>query len=327
MRTIVWVGSAMAALLLAIVAIVVLNGSPPAPPPATAAARPAPNPSSSAPKRAAAAAPAVPVKPSFDIVRIDPTGAAVIAGRGAPGDTVRVLDGDKPIGEATADARGEWVVLPAAPLPQGSRQLSLEASRPGGGAPRRSTDVVALSVLPPVSPQAGASALAVLLPGDPSTPAQVLQTPMAAPAAAAADPSLSLDSADYGAGRALVLAGRATPGARVAVYAGGAPLGTATAGADGKWSLAAPPPASAFAELRLEQLMANGGVAHRLVRPFEAPAAAGSYVVQRGNSLWLIARHVYGEGIRYTAIYGANRARIRDPDRIYPGQVFKLPHS
>ena len=56
-------------------------------------------------------------------------------------------------------------------------------------------------------------------------------------------------------------------------------------------------------------------------------ASGGSYVVRRGNSLWVIARQLFGEGFRYTAIYSANRDQIRDPNKIYPGQTFKLPKS
>jgi len=58
-----------------------------------------------------------------------------------------------------------------------------------------------------------------------------------------------------------------------------------------------------------------------------APAEGASYVVQRGNSLWLIARQIYGQGTRYTAIYSVNRDQIRDPNKIYPGQLFKMPKS
>ncbi|MDE0941760.1 MAG: LysM peptidoglycan-binding domain-containing protein, partial [Alphaproteobacteria bacterium] len=43
------------------------------------------------------------------------------------------------------------------------------------------------------------------------------------------------------------------------------------------------------------------------------------------NSLWRIARRVYGSGVRYTVIYQANDSQIRDPDLIFPGQVFNLP--
>lgn len=53
--------------------------------------------------------------------------------------------------------------------------------------------------------------------------------------------------------------------------------------------------------------------------------AAGKAIIRRGDNLWTIARRVYGEGIKYTTIYEANTGQIRNPDRIYPGQVFNLP--
>jgi nucleoid-associated protein YgaU len=53
--------------------------------------------------------------------------------------------------------------------------------------------------------------------------------------------------------------------------------------------------------------------------------ASGKAIIRRGDNLWTIARRVYGEGLKYTTIYEANTGQIRDPDRIYPGQVFSLP--
>ena len=53
--------------------------------------------------------------------------------------------------------------------------------------------------------------------------------------------------------------------------------------------------------------------------------ATGKAIIRSGDNLWTIARRVYGSGYRYTQIYGANRDQIRDPDLIYPGQVFDLP--
>jgi nucleoid-associated protein YgaU len=285
------------------------------------------------PAAAPVAKPSAPVRtPSFDIVKIDPDGQAVIAGRAAPGDRVRVLDGDKSIGEATADQRGEWVLVPIAPIAPGDRRLALEATRPNGADPVRSPDVVGLSVPAPAGgDKAGdkGSTVAVLIPEDASKPAQALQLPQAAPGAG----PLRLEAADYDGADKLVVSGHADPGARLNLYAGNRPLGTATADMTGKWSLAAPRPAIAGGfELRLDQLAADGSVFRRIAAPFEPPAGPslrdpGSYIVRRGNSLWWIARRMYGDGVRYTAIYSANRERIRDPDLIYPGQVFKLPKS
>jgi nucleoid-associated protein YgaU len=48
-------------------------------------------------------------------------------------------------------------------------------------------------------------------------------------------------------------------------------------------------------------------------------------IVARGDNLWNISRRIYGHGLRYTVIYGANQPQIRNPDLIYPGQVFVLP--
>jgi nucleoid-associated protein YgaU len=48
-------------------------------------------------------------------------------------------------------------------------------------------------------------------------------------------------------------------------------------------------------------------------------------IVSRGDTLWRISRVIYGVGTRYALVYRANRERIRDPNRIYPGQVFVLP--
>jgi len=325
LRAFLWLSSGVAAVLLIVAAALIgwqVSG-PSAP--ARSAAQPAPPPVAAA-QAAPRPEPAPPKPPSFDVVTVTPQGQAVIAGRAQPGDHVTVVDGGKPLGDATADARGEWVLVPAAPIPPGDRQLAVEATGRSGEV-RRSPDVVALSVAPRAAPE---KSLAVLLPGDAETPGRVLQLP---DAAAGSRPGLALDMAEYAAGKRLNLSGHADPGARIAVYAGTDLLGTATADAAGKWSLAAPPrQIPGTAELRLDELGGDGAVVKRIAAPFEfakagSLTAAGTYVVRRGNNLWVIARRVYGEGMRYVTIYGANRDQIRNPDLIYPGQQFVLPKS
>ena len=48
-------------------------------------------------------------------------------------------------------------------------------------------------------------------------------------------------------------------------------------------------------------------------------------IIKRGDNLWRISRELYGHGVRFSTIYQANRDQIRNPNRIYPGQVFVLP--
>ena len=51
----------------------------------------------------------------------------------------------------------------------------------------------------------------------------------------------------------------------------------------------------------------------------------GAVIIRRGDTLWRISRRVYGRGVRYSTIYVANQDQIADPDRIWPGQVFRVP--
>lgn len=55
--------------------------------------------------------------------------------------------------------------------------------------------------------------------------------------------------------------------------------------------------------------------------------ADGAVIIRRNDTLWRISRRVYGHGVRYSTIYLANQDQIRDPDRIWPGQVFKVPQK
>jgi len=296
---------------------------PPAPAPSTTIAS---LPPTAPPSGQPASPPATEKPPSFDIVKVDPVGNAVIAGRAAPGSKVQVLDGGKPIGEVTADGRGEWVLVPTAPLSPGDRQLSLEATDPQSGKKKVSTDTVALAVAPPAKDNA---TVAILVPST-EEPVRALQVPGEPPAAG----TLSLDTAEIDAQGKLALAGHAAAGASLNVYAGEKLVGTVTADDKGNWSLqAGKPKGGEKTELRIDQLTPGSStVARRVAVPFEPPADMSvpntrMYVVKPGNSLWWLARRSYGNGVRYTVIYQANRDHIRDPNLIYPGQVFLIPKS
>lgn len=69
--------------------------------------------------------------PTFDIVRVEPDGTAVIAGRAQPEAAVDVLVNGKSVGTATADSRGEWAVVVEKPLPSGSHNVTLQSEASG----------------------------------------------------------------------------------------------------------------------------------------------------------------------------------------------------
>ena len=283
--------------------------------------------------------------PSFDVVRINRRGEAVIAGRSTPGARVTVRDGSQEVGSTIADQRGEWVLVPGEPLRGGTHALSAVETREGG-ATVESQDVVVVSV--PDRDDAQAGALAVKVPRDGVGASRVLQRPgqeaQEQPAEAAmvrvpgeglqdgAEGALAVESIDYDAEGGVVITGKAEPHDTVNVYVDDEHVGTVETGEKGGWEIAPGdrlPPGEH--RLRVDRVDREGIVLARIetplvrVEPEDIPFGDALVVVQPGNSLWRIARRTLGGGVHYTVIYEANRSQIGDPTLIYPGQIFTVP--
>ena len=120
--------------------------------------------------------------PSFDVVRVDPAGALVMAGRAASGSEVTVTSNGEVIGTGTADENGEWVILPSNPIPTGNHELGLSAKLPDGRSVDADKEVMLAvpetgkNVAGETTPTTGGS-LAVWSPKDNSGGAVVLQQP------------------------------------------------------------------------------------------------------------------------------------------------------
>ena len=263
--------------------------------------------------------------PRFDVVRIDANGGIVVAGRAAPGSTVTVRLGGAPIAEARVDDNGQFVAIINAPASEAPQALQLE------------------SVLPEQASVAGAEEFIVLpAPANAAdtTPALVRTSPetveLVQPFVGEVD-AVSLDTISYSTVGAVVLNGRAQPGTAIRAYANDALIGETVVGETGQWRLDVPGLDAGVYRLRIDEIDASGAVTSRVESPFqrETPEAAaaqamaaqagGQVIVQPGNTLWLMASQAYGEGLLYTQIFAANSESIRDPDLIYPGQVFAIP--
>ncbi|MCW5750107.1 MAG: LysM peptidoglycan-binding domain-containing protein [Alphaproteobacteria bacterium] len=305
--------------------------APPAPQAGTAARAPA---EAARPADApAAAAPATLAGPTFDVVRVSQTCTAVLAGKAMPGMVVVVRFGEREIGRVTADQRGEWVLVPDLPLPSGAQELTAAGLVQGRAEPVPGQEAVALVVpkCAPGEPDPGETAVAVLAPRQGAS--RLLQPPVPEGDVSAAK-GLNLDTVDYNDAGLLILSGRAIPRTTVQIYLNNQPLGTAVADERGRWTLTPRDLVDpGIYTLRVDQVQEAGRVAARVevpfshARPEELRRDGGRIIVQPGNSLWRIARRTYGEGELYTVIYRANREQIRDPDLIYPGQIFDIPES
>ncbi|GLP88657.1 LysM peptidoglycan-binding domain-containing protein [Tritonibacter mobilis] len=156
---------------------------------------------------------------------------------------------------------------------------------------------------------------------------------------------VALDTISYTDAGDVQLAGRAKPDAMVRVYLDNSPVADLETAADGQWSGNLTAISPGIYTLRLDEIdPTDGMVLSRLETPFKReapevlqPALAAdaepgaarpsirAVTVQEGDTLWAISQQRYGSGYLYVRVFEANQSDIRDPDLIYPGQIFTLP--
>lgn len=187
-------------------------------------------------------------------------------------------------------------------------------------------------------PASGSGAVAVLRAG--ADGIELLQP--ANPQRPAAMDRISLDTISYSQAGDVLLAGRAKGQSVVRIYLDNRAIADLGADESGQWKGTLDGVAPGIYTLRLDELSAQGQVTSRLETPFkrEAPSVLQApapedparpapliraVTVQTGDTLWAISRERYGEGTLYVRVFEANRDSIRDPDLIYPGQVFAIP--
>ncbi len=269
----------------------------------------------------AGVAAAGPREPGFDVIRVTRDGRAVLAGRAAPGAMITVKSGDLVLGQVISDKRGDWVMIPETSLKPGAQVLTLGAQL-GEEGPVLSKDSAVISV---PDHSGGEVFVAVSRPGRPT---RILDQALPGNAPA----GVAVAGVDLAPGGAAMLSGRAEPGRLVRVYLDNQLAGEALADEKGDWELAyAGRIAAGEHKLRGDQLDAKGDVVLRAEVAFSKAGegrlvlGAQQVVVLQGNALWEIARNIYGSGIAYSVIFTSNKQQIRNPDLIYPGQIFDIP--
>tara|TARA_B000000475_G_scaffold45732_1_gene34684 strand:- start:631 stop:1983 length:1353 start_codon:yes stop_codon:yes gene_type:complete len=158
-----------------------------------------------------------------------------------------------------------------------------------------------------------------------------------------------IDAISYDAEGEVLLSGRGVVDQHIRIYVDNKPVKTRSIEADGTWSMDLQEIDAGVYILRIDQLDSDGVVTSRTETPFQKETnqvakqmaalannevadstpqigiGLSTVIIQPGYTLWAVARKTYGFGIQYVRIYHANKDQIRDPDLIYPGQIFKLP--
>ena len=270
--------------------------------------------------------------PSFDIVRVTIEGNTVMAGRAMPKSKIEIYDQGVKIGEVFADKRGEWVFVPDNHLSPGTRKLSLKMTGPSGVTRGSTSDLVI--VIPEIDKNISGiktdnslKPLAIKIPEEPGGELELLQKP-----GPEASIPVSIDTVDYDGSGKLNIAGGAPSKSIINLYLNDKFLGRSISSKRGLWYQTPKDKVKHGKHtLRADHVDINGQVKSRIEVifsrsiPLTGIRPGASIVVESGRSLWRIARKTYGAGLRYTTIYEANKDQIKNPDMIFPGQVFSLP--
>jgi len=255
--------------------------SPEAPAPLAGQAPAATPPAQSVPTQAAA--PASSNVPSFDVVRVEPDGSAVLAGRAAPNTDVRIVEAGRVIATARTNAQGEFAVTLDVPLAVGEHQIHLETGE--GEAVLASVESAIVSI-----PMPGRDSELLVLLEQPDAPSRVISAPSAqtpqiasvapdagqagamAATAPAADPNAPAIGAVEIEGDQIYVAGTAAKGAKVRLYLNDAFVAEAPIGSKREFLASARQAVPVGTHVvRADVVDKAGSVVARAEVPFERP--------------------------------------------------------
>jgi nucleoid-associated protein YgaU len=282
--------------------------------PETAAAEPA-APVASGAETATETAPAVRFAPTLDIVRVEPDGSATVAGEAEAGAKISLRVDDIEAASASANGVGAYASQFTLPPSDKPRLLTVLSTAPDGVEVMGKDQIV-------LAPTAA-----------PTIAALKLEEGAVAVIDAAQIANISVDTVTYD-GDIIRIGGRGAGGAVVRLYLDNAEMATAPIMADGSFNAELSGVAAGTYLLRADQLDGAGAVTSRYEQEITKAAAAelataasapAVIAVTQGTTLWAIAAAQFGDGLMYVQVYEANKDKIRDPDLIYPGQVFTIP--
>jgi nucleoid-associated protein YgaU len=270
-----------------------------------------------------------------------------------------------PVDEPVVVAAAEPAQVETAPAVEpAATPVTTETAQPASSEPT-TAEAAAVETAPTQTTPETAAVEAAATEAAPETAAEPAQTPEAPAAETAppvlladesgvkviqsggqADPevaeAVALDTITYDSDGNVVLAGRAQANDSVQIYLDNTSIASASVSPEGDWQTTLPEVESGIYTLRVDEVSQDGQIVSRIETPFKREEAekvaevlqeetanpdfqVAMRTVQPGNTLWAIARERFGKGIMYVLVFEANRDRIRNPDLIYPGQVFVLP--
>ncbi len=256
---------------------------------------------------------------TFDIVRMSPSGDTIIAGKTQPKIEVQIYDGNEKIGSTFSDEYGDWIWMSDSPLDEGIKKFSLKHVDDNGNEHISDENVIVFledgsKNVPKIIRFSNTDNEGLELLSD----GNIIE-------------GLSLDLVEYSSNKKFILKGRASPGSNVKVFLSGEFVGNITSDEEGYWNFFSDDIKFLEYNLKLVGMIRNQEIIIKTPifnsKIKKNMLITKKVVVEDGNSLWRIARRILGGGIFYSEIYKNNLEKIKDPDLIFPGQVFNIPNK
>lgn len=252
--------------------------------------------------------------PMFDIVRIDPEGKILVAGRWMPDSNISILIDNKVVATERTNADGEFVYSPTRVFEPGNYTISLMGVSPE----MKSEEKVFIYV----SDSGYKNSVSLLMTQDGST---LLQAPTLL-----FDGDLKVSKIDYLDTGRIVVTGDALPRLRVSLSLNDKYLGFAKVSDHKHFGLGADVGQLESGKkytltVRLQD--GDGRTISQVGHTFVMPEMTGDddtyYTVRQGDCLWIIARNFLRRGVLFSII--AERNNIANPDLIFPKQLLQIP--
>ena len=274
--------------------------------------------------------------PEVDVFRVDDEGNYLIAGKTSPNTEVLIFSNENEIAKTVSDSDGNFVIIGILTKDTSPKEITIKSSKSddSNGVPK-STWLLSddrFLILPNESNVNNDNE------AQPSFKPTILRsneknTEIIQKSEGGSVNQATLDLISYNETGDVILTGRGRINKIIYIYLDEKFIKSEAITSSGGWMTVISDILPGIYNLRIDEVDNDGNVKSRISLPFKRESinfltnlVSGTITVQSGNSLWRIARRILGGGIRYTEIYDKNKNLIKNPDLIYPGQVFEIPN-
>ena len=253
----------------------------------------------------------------FDLVRLDPSGDVIIAGKTEPEIKIDIFDGNEKLSSVISDSHGDWVWISEKKIEKGIKRFYLQHEDSNGKIINSEENIIIFFEKDMTENQK-----VVKITNGQNVGIEILNNKQI--------DGVALDSVEHFENNKLRIKGRSYPNSKVKLFLSGKLFGKVNSEDDGSWEFFISDIEFNSYDLKVESFFQNNIVSLKTKilngNINEKLFLEKKFLVEDGNSLWRIARRTLGGGILYAEIYKNNKKIINDPDLIFPGQVFKIPN-